>query len=594
MKALLFVLVLLTSFLAHAEDPLPTDPDTPDTPTVDPQYIETLEISVGHNHICALTTAGVKCFGNAEEVTTKVPTTLKSPRNIETGNRFSCAIVSDGIRCWGEIPNSTKTDLLIPHDKLPEPKLLSVGYEHSCAVSVIGQILCWGKNDYNEINPPSDLKNITEISSGMNNTCVIAENQVVCWGINLTGTTDVPLNLKNPRNLTSGLWHHCVQTDEGIKCWGAPYKNFVKPNDPNINAFTSGGFNNCAIVNEGVKCWDESGKTKLIAGTATATKLTVGSSIGCATTTNTGVVCWKIEKNNYKPLYSFVPAGGISNIEKVTASYGSTCVYGDGGKLKCWGANFEESLNVPSKIPEPITQLSLGVQKTCIIKDSTLLCWGNTDTDFDTPSDIGPVSFVSSGGNHLCAGTPEKIRCWGENGRGALDIPTNLTNFSSLSAGLTHSCTVANNEVNCWGGAGLIKNINPPTKMTNPKAICTGNTFSCGIDDTGKVSCWGEQIPLTYRGFNNVDVNEVLNVPEEIEQATEITCGATHGCALYKGKIKCWGSEAFMPERLAPPKIENPRAIAAGWYHTCAVGDKGLVCWGKMLNMKMPDYSLIK
>jgi len=591
MKATFLFLLFLSSVLAFADEPIP-QPDP--GPPIDPQYIDSLEISSGHGHVCALTTAGVKCFGNAEEVTTKVPTTLKNPHMVEAGNRFTCAMVTEGIRCWGEIPNSTKKEILIGHDQLPEPKLLSVGYEHACAVSVIGQIKCWGKNDYNEINPPEGLKNITEISSGMNNSCVIADNQVVCWGINLTGTTDVPPNLVNPRNLTSGLWHHCVQTDQGIKCWGAPYKNYTPPNDPNIKEFSSGGFSNCAIVNEGVKCWDESGKTKLVEATASATQISVGSTTACAITTNTGVVCWKLEKNNYKQLLSFVPAGGINNIDRVAASYGSTCVYGDGGKLKCWGANFEDALNVPSQIPEPISKLSVGVHKTCVIKDSTLLCWGDSNTDYDIPKGLGPVEFVSSGGSHICAGTSEKIKCWGEDVRGALSVPPELTNFTGVSAGLIHGCAVSNNEVNCWGGEGVIRNVNPPTKMTNPKAICTGNTFSCGIDDLGKVSCWGEQIPLTYRGFNNAEVNQVLNVPDEIEEATEISCGANHGCALYKGKIKCWGSDAFIPERLAPPKIENPRSLSAGWYHTCAVGDKGLVCWGKMLNMSMPNYSLVK
>ena len=582
LKTFLFIILSISSSLLKAED--------------NPQYLETLEISNGHNHVCALTTAGVKCFGNAELITTKVPLNLKNPRNVTTGNRFTCAIVDDGIRCWGEIPNTNKTDILINNNTLPKAKLLALGFEHYCAVAESNIIKCWGRNEHNEINPPEQLTNITELSLGMNNSCVIADSKVVCWGMAVTGSTDVPANLINPRNLTSGLWHHCVQTDEGMKCWGNPYKAFVTPDDPAIKDFTSGGLFNCAIVDAGVKCWDELGKTQLVEGSAGATKLSVGSTVACAVTTSTGVICWKLsDKGALKPLISFVPAGGITQIDKIATGHGSTCLYGDGDKLKCWGANFDQALNVPSTVPGPLAQLSVGAHKTCAIKDTTLSCWGDPHSAYRVPSSLKETTFVSSGGNHICAGTNEKVKCWGDNFRGALKVPAELTNFTQLTSGILHSCAVTNNEVTCWGGEGLIKDVNPPTKMVNPKAICAGATFSCGIDESGKVQCWGEQIPLTHMGVNRKQANEILNVPSDIVGATEISCGVSHGCAIYNGKIKCWGSGAYMPDRLvAPPRIENPRMLSAGWNHTCALGDKGLSCWGKMIGMEMPAYSLVK
>lgn len=582
LRTILSVLMLLTSASLYAED--------------NPQYLEALEISNGHNHVCALTTAGVKCFGNEETLTTKVPLTLKNPHHLQTGNRFSCAMVDDGIRCWGDIPNNSRTDLLISHATLPQPKLLSVGFNHACAVSSKDQIKCWGQNEYKESTPPANLKNITELSLGMNNSCAIADNTVVCWGLELAGSLDVPVNLINPRKLTSGLWHHCVQTDEGMKCWGNPYKEFVQPDDPNIKDIVSGGMYNCALVAEGVKCWNEKGKTALVENSLGATKISIGSFMACATTPTTGVLCWKLsDAPVLKPLLSFVPSGGIANIENLSAGNASTCAYGDNGKLKCWGANFDEALNVPAEIPGPLSQLSLGAHKTCAIKDRVLSCWGSSNTDFNIPKNLGLVDYVSSGGNHICAGTAEKLKCWGDNARGALDVPKELAQFTKLSSGMLHSCAVAQDQVNCWGGEGLIKNVNPPEKMTSPRAICTGATFSCGIDNNGKVSCWGEQIPLTYRGLKREIANEVLKVPKEIEDATEISCGVSHGCALYNGKIKCWGSGSFFPERLAPPpSIKNPRSLTAGWYHNCAIGDNGLTCWGKMIGLNMPDYSLVK
>ena len=563
-------------------------------------FAETFDISVGRSHICALTSIGVKCFGNSEDVTIRSPTIGTNPRNLRTGNRFSCMIVDEGVRCWGEIPNSSQTEILMGKKVILNPKLLSVGYEHACAVSDNDIIKCWGRNDFGETDVPAGLKNITEISLGMNNSCVISDGKVVCWGLRIEGNIDVPENLLNPRNLTSGWWHHCVQTDAGIKCWGYPYKDYISPDDITIKEFTSGGFYNCAIVASGVKCWDETGKTALVDDSAGATKLSVGSTNACAVTPDKGVICWRLEivqKGNYKLLKSFVPSGGITDIKYVSASHASTCVYGDAGNIKCWGFNPVGALDVPATVTDPISQLSVGSHKTCVISNSILNCWGDSDSSYNIPNNLGNVSFVSSGGNHVCAGTNEKITCWGDNIRGALDIPLNLTNISQISSGLSHVCVVSNNEVNCWGGIGLIKNINPPKKMMNARSICAGGTFSCGVSETGGTQCWGDKIQFVGNtSLIDETKNKVLNIPREVQDANvvEISCGLSHACAIYNGKIHCWGDTGFLPERLLAPVIKNPRQLTAGWNHTCALGDNGLTCWGTMLNMNMPNYSLEK
>lgn len=563
-------------------------------------FAETFDISVGVNHVCAQTSLGIKCFGNAENAILKTPAAGQNIRLLQAGKNFSCTIEDLGIRCWGIIPNNARTEVLMDKSFLLNPRLLAVGYEHSCAVSETDIIKCWGKNAFGELNAPGNLKNISEISSGMNNSCVIADGKVVCWGISIEGTTDVPKNLKNPRNLTSGWWHHCVQTDGGIKCWGHPFKEYISPDDRTIKEFTSGGFYNCAIVSAGVKCWNETGKTTLVDDSLGAQKLSVGSSNACAVTTNKGVICWRLEKKykgNYKLLKSYVPSGGIADIEQLSAGHSSTCAYGDGGKLKCWGFNADGELDVPATTPGPLSQLSVGLHRTCSIKDSKLTCWGNNNSEFNTPTNLGPVSYVSAGGSQICVGTKNKVKCWGENVRGALNIPSGLTNISQISSGLTHVCAISNDEVNCWGGEGLMKNVNPPNKMTDAVSMCAGGTFSCGVTARGQTNCWGEKIQFVG-DTKSIDTtnNGVLNIPEEVRNANvaEISCGISHACAIYNGKIKCWGDSYFLPERLLAPNIKNPRQLTAGWNHTCAIGDAGLSCWGNMLNINMPNYSLEK
>lgn len=574
-------------------------------------FIETRDISIGNSHTCALTSQGIKCWGDAELPTLKAPVdAITNPRSIAAGNRFSCMIVDEGVRCWGEIPDTSESNILIEQKDLGQPKLLTAGHNHACAVTMDDQIKCWGENLFGETQPPAGLTSITEISAGMNNTCAIAAGKVYCWGIETTNSTAVPEGLKNPRNLTSGWWHHCVYTDDGIRCWGNPYKTENTPDDVKmISQFASGDFYNCALVPEGVKCWDQKGKTKLVEESAGAFKVAVGTATACAITTQKGVICWKLYGDNaYKLSKSYVPSGSIKEIQHVSAGYNSTCVYGDGNKLKCWGANPFGSLDTPDILPGPVSRISHGSKRTCAIRYSQLTCWGKADEkEYKIPDNIGNVSYVAVGGYHVCGGNPEKVRCWGEDEGQVSNVPRRVTNITKLVAGNYHACAEANNQVMCWGGVSLMNGVNPPEPIYYPRAMCAGGTFSCAIDLAGDVKCWGSkaepppEVPEGGSGgggetgelppslaFLNIK-GESAFAPGSIRNATEIACGLAHACALYENKIKCWDTDGTV---LKTPEMVNPRKLSAGANHTCAVTDTGLKCWGGMLNMDMPDYSL--
>lgn len=562
------------------------------------QYLESLDLAVGMNHVCANTVAGVKCFGNAEEVTTKVPADLKNISQLQAGSRFTCGITGRGIRCWGEIPGSRKRDMLIKKRELKNPRLLAVGVEHACAVGDNDQVKCWGKNEQGEGTVPPGLKNITELSAGLTNTCAIADKKVVCWGIQSTGSTQVPEGLINPRQLTSGWWHHCVQTDEGPRCWGHPFRDQVLPDDPSITTFFSGGLLNCGVGRTGVKCWDETGKTQQLSDSESARVLKVGSSFVCALTPVHGLMCWSQRSGQFKRMLSFVPAGGLSHIEWIAAGNASTCIYGDDDEVKCWGNNPEGALDVPKKIPGPLYAFSLGARRLCTLEKNGPKCYGSEGRDFDVPKNLSDITMISSGGYQICAAGNQKVYCWGEDVRDGLQVPTGLSQITQLTSGFTHACAVANSQTTCWGGTGLIQGVNPSEKMENPRAICAGGTFSCAIESGGRVNCWGSQIPwnqLWAKELQAESAKAVLNVPRTIQNAVELACGLSHACALYNGQVKCWGNTGWKAAKLAPKiAVKNPHHLTAGWNHTCVLGDDGLSCWGEGSNLEMPTYSLEK
>ena len=76
---------------------------------------------------------------------------------VSSGENHSCALNSSGqVYCWGfGFLGDNKderislrpvlVDTIIGGDALPEIAQISVGIEHTCAVTVGGKVLCWGE-----------------------------------------------------------------------------------------------------------------------------------------------------------------------------------------------------------------------------------------------------------------------------------------------------------------------------------------------------------------------------------------------------------------------------------------------------------------
>jgi alpha-tubulin suppressor-like RCC1 family protein len=180
---------------------------------------------------------------------------------VGNGNAMSCALtVSGRVLCWdilrGE-PSSYGEAVVdggpIQIAGLPaDVAAISVGGYHVCALTAQGEVICWGSNESgqlgrdppgaggSELAPPVPLPPVISVATGWDHTCAVTvAGQVKCWGWNgfgQLGNNSVVDDTSTPVDVTGldpdvvrvvgGPENHatCAVTAKGaVKCWGLIY-----------------------------------------------------------------------------------------------------------------------------------------------------------------------------------------------------------------------------------------------------------------------------------------------------------------------------------------------------------------------------------
>jgi len=181
---------------------------------------------------------------------------------LASGWNHSCVLTPPGgVRCWGrndhgQLGNGTTSDSASAVDVSGlgfGVKAVSAGAEHTCALTAIGAVKCWGRNQFGQLGNGSNLDSATpqdvsglsagarfisaggEISSeGSAHTCAVTvSGAVMCWGANQSGqlgdgsttNSSVPDNVQGLsfgiRGIAVGSAHSCALTGTGgTVCWG--------------------------------------------------------------------------------------------------------------------------------------------------------------------------------------------------------------------------------------------------------------------------------------------------------------------------------------------------------------------------------------
>ena len=535
---------------------------------------------------------------------------LPDVAQVAVGERHTCAVTHQGaVKCWGrndegQLGDGSTQDRALPVDVAglgSGVQAVSVGGDHSCALTDAGAVLCWGGNYFGQLGDGSNIdrhtptqvhglsSGVQAISAGERSfTCALTSlGGVRCWGINDLGS------LGNGNTV-----HSNVPTD----VWDLSY---------GVRAISAGNGHACAILTagNGLKCWGYN----------------LGGQVGDGSLASTTI-----------PLDVVSLTSGVAS---VAAGVLHTCAVTMGGAALCWGNNFYGQLgdgsNANRPVPASVTGLGSGVaglasgfSHSCArMQDGTARCWGNNslgqlgigmlagseDVPVPVPALGNTVLALAAGNTHSCAiVSGDELRCWGGNaygqiGNGEVSLPRQRltpvdvlglgSGVQAIEAGLEHTCArLSSGVVRCWGrndygqlGDGSDARYFSPVSVAGlggtAQALALGDNHSCAVVG-GAVKCWGSN---RYRQLG-MPANMLLNPPTTIAglagTITAIRAGRDHTVSLNSaGTARYWGHAEFGGTGGAPTGLidlfNDIRAIAAGGRHNCVLTFGGVVkCWG--------------
>ena len=148
---------------------------------------------------------------------------------------------------------------------------------------------------------------------------------------------------------------------------------------------------------------------------------------------------------------------------------------------------------------------AFGLNQVCQLQDDGQVnCSVRGDvTRLLPPNDLPPLTTLTLGEFHACGLTFDaQAVCWGANDFGQLNVPLIDVDLVQIDAGQHHTCALdASGEAFCWG-LNNNRQLEPPAGERYSQ-LELGNDASCGIRDTGEISCWTTAQASVTRNFTD-------------------------------------------------------------------------------------------
>jgi alpha-tubulin suppressor-like RCC1 family protein len=331
---------------------------------------------------------------------------------------------------------------------------VSTGTFHSCAVTTEGRAYCWGGNDKGQLGTGTTFINVSRttpiavvgglrfrhVSVGYEHSCGITlDDRAYCWGLNFFGqlgngtqgsdyfSVSRPAEVvggRRYRQIRAGYSHTCAITLTDVAfCWGE---------------------NNSGQLGDGTRTWRP--RPVRVLSTRAWKQLSGGGAHTCGVTRTDEVFCWgsndqgQLGNGTTIGRTSPAPVSGGRQFRQVEAGGQHTCALTTTNLAYCWGFNFNGALGdgtttqrlTPGAVAglRRFDNLSAGDLHTCgVTLTWRAFCWGRNEsgqlgigstTNRLTPVPVGPgIEFraVIAGLFHSCGiTTGKRAYCWGSGG----------------------------------------------------------------------------------------------------------------------------------------------------------------------------------
>lgn len=342
-----------------------------------PRFVSSLStapvaVATGASHSCALLANGrVWCWGLNDRnqlgdasglgssSTTPVQVSVTNVVAITAGDAHTCALLANGqVRCWGDAGDnrlgnyvagtypitgtySAPQTVVCGECPTSPPALtniaaISAGGQHTCAVSLTGEVYCWGKNDNGQCGQLHD-DGVSFVARVLGGHRVVAN----------TGTA----SLSSIITVSAGAEHTCAMawtgsaTGNAAWCWGRNQSTqvaasggpFMRPQSvvtrltggegDALQGVAAGGDTTCVLQssNTGV------GKIRCLGGNGTRE---AGSNASGSTASFQTI----------QALSGTTPFDVVDHAARVVPGANFSCSFGWDGLVACWGSNTFGSL----------------------------------------------------------------------------------------------------------------------------------------------------------------------------------------------------------------------------------------------------------
>jgi len=349
-----------------------------------------------------------------------------------------------GVVCKGACVGTTCND--VAH--------IYAGFRHTCALTTLGDLYCWGRNKAGELGVGSVLGDMVAIP-----TKVATSGPVKAVALG-GASVDPPVEYA----------HTCAIIADGTaQCWGS---------------------NTSGELGAGQVGWQDTPST--VVSFVKGRDISVGGAHSCALTEANELYCWGSNGNGQLGIGQMggqidAPKLVRSDVKLVSAGRDHTCAITTGGDLYCWGKNVWGRLGIGNQMDQNIPVLV----------------------------SLPGVDQISAGGEHTCARNAGDIFCWGNGYQGQLGIPNEfswrekptdafgISPSIALSAGGQHTASISGAENFVYVssstipvGNGTMNGDYVPlmTTVSGAAEVATGAEHTCALTQDKRIFCWGANV----------------------------------------------------------------------------------------------------